>query len=266
MECKSLKEALDITCEKRNYDKRKMYPVLLKYLMNGDFSVITRDNGARKYAIQYAKSEIDYLYEKISIEKEFVRTGQKVSDKEKISLVSNYFTESNNIKYNDIKSRLNSILFGLSQDDKVNKIHEMIDRNNGMISADELKLFLFRNAYSVNKLFESRSGLNRLLYPDSTDKTIKQDIENTKLWKNYLSGYFYEFNASNIPNYINSLDNETINYLGSLYVTSSNKVMDSYTSMIESINPTKNSIEVFEALKNPELLKSIQNNIPNKKI
>ena len=34
----------------------------------------------------------------------------------------------------------------------------------------------------------------------------KQDIENTKLWQNYLSGYFYGFNASNIPNYINSLE------------------------------------------------------------
>lgn len=266
MECKSLKEALDITCEKRNYDKRKMYPVLLKHIMNNDFKVITRDNGAREYAVQYAKSEIDYLYEKIGIEEVSLETKQKVSDEEKISLVSNYYIESNNIKYNDIKSRLDSLLFGLKEDDKVKKMHEMIDRNSGMISAEELKLFLFRNAYSINKLFESRSGLNRLLYPDSTDKTITQDIENTNLWQKYLAGYFKGINASDIPNYINSLDNETINYFASLYVTSSNKVMDSYTKMIESIKPTKDSIEIFEALKDPELLKIIQNNISNKKI
>ena len=264
MICNSLKEAIDITLKKYNQPKSEgNYKKILNFIVQGQYRYITSDDGARKYVIQCnLLDEIDKLYEQHMLGNEWLLDNLDVSLEEKISGIANHFSnlskEENKIGFGVLAGKIDR----LNVKNKTEHLYNLILDNvqeMGLTSGD-VKRLVVENAYRLSRLHKTRSGNSIFnLYSDG-NYPISERENLSKQIGGYLFDIFEDISAEQLVNFINALDQEQIYYMCNLYgVTRRNYANSNYINRADTIDATRETLDIFAAFSDSNLPKQISN-------
>ena len=262
MNCKSLKEAIDITFEKYKYEKSESnYKKILNFLLQGQYHYITSDNGARKYVVQSnLLYEIENLYEEAMKGNEGLLDASNVSLGAKISSIANYFANYSKLKNKIGFGTLANIIDKLNVDNKTELLYNLMsdDENELGLTSGDVKRLVVENAYRLFRLHSCRSG-NIILDLYSDDNCpVAERVNLSNQINSYLFQLFEEIKPEQLPDFINGLEQEQIYYMCNLYdVTRRNFKNSNYINVADTMNVTRETISIFDAFSDVQLPKKI---------
>lgn len=263
--CSSLKEAIDITFNKYKYEKNEEnYLKILDYLLAGQYSYITSEKGAREYAMNRNNviNDINYYYDEAKLGQErSLLNDENVGLSIKAEVVAKYFTHlskaSSKVTFGTLAGKIDKI------DNKGEYLKGILasGENNLLLTSSEVKRLVIENAYRLLRIHMNRAGNPVLdLYSDN-DVLVSEREAIARNINEYLNQTFYGINSYNLVEFINNLDGETINYMCDLYsFTRRNQQNVFRINQADTMNADKDSIELFNAFSDIELIKKLENN------
>lgn len=260
--CRSLKEAIEITFDKYNYEKsEENYKNILNLLLSGKYHYITSDFGAREFVSNKNTLiyEIEKLYDESTVGNEIL-LSENVNDFDKINSIASYLAQLNknqeNISFGSLASKIDK----LNVDSKAKYLFDLIinPENELKMTSGDVKRLVVENAYRLLRLHMTTSGTPILnLYSDD-NVPISQRVDLANQNCSYLTQLFNEINSDNLVEFINNLDNENINYMCYLYEVSRRNYQNrNFTNSADTKGQTKETIAMFNTFSNKKLAEQI---------